>query len=451
MPAPEHPTDALVAELSALAGARIQRVDVVAERVVILEVRVPGRTLHLMVSARPDDGLLALVPRRPPREVPGGQLQAVLRSRLLGQPLLRLQRLERGVALDSRQARVEVRLGPGRGGFVIAPPAADLPPPPSAEAMDAAEINRGPFPLAEAAGARYAARAPELLHARRVRALSQAWTAERKRLSRLVAKVAADRERLASLEDAEHEGELLKAVMSTLQRGQAAVEVFDWRAGAPRTLALDPALGPKENLARRFARAKKGKRGLPKVEARLTRARAALADVEARLSSLPAADDAALEAWLEAGGRAAAQAKEVVAPAGRPHPLDRWSRRFVAADGAELRVGKGAEANDRLTFGGAKGHDVWLHARGTTGAHVILRVEKGKTPSPEALLDAAHLAAHYSSARTEAKVEVIYAEARYVKKTKGAPAGQVGVSRSKTLLVRMDPARLARLLGHDEP
>ncbi|MEQ8980761.1 MAG: hypothetical protein RL846_22655, partial [Deltaproteobacteria bacterium] len=77
------------------------------------------------------------------------------------------------------------------------------------------------------------------------------------------------------------------------------------------------------------------------------------------------------------------------------------------------------------------------------------RNDKGQSPSSEALLDAAHLAAFYSSAKNDAKVEVLHTEARHVKKTKGAPPGLVGVAKSKTLLVRMDSARLDRLLGRD--
>ena len=439
--------DALLAELAPLIGARIQRVDVVADRVVVLEVRVPGRTVRLIVSARPDDGVLGVVATRPAREAPGGQLQAVLRARLLGQPLVRLERRARTVVLDSRRARIEVRLGPGRPGFAVLPAAPDLPAELTPTAPDAAYA----FPKAEQIGARYAQRAPELTRERRVRALSKTLGAQRRRLSRLASKVQADCARLASYQDAAHEGELLKGVMASLERGRASVRVLDWQTGALRDVALDPALSPQQNLARRFAQAKKAKRGVPLAKARLARVQAELDAVQARLDALEAAAADALAEWLEQGARIGERAAD--APKGEPraHPLDKFSRRFVAEDGAEIRVGKGAAANDRLTFGGAKGHDVWLHARGTTGAHVILKCDKGKSPGAEALLDAAHLAAHYSSAKQDAKVEVIYTEARYVKKTKGAPAGQVGVAKSKTMLVRMDRARLARLLGHDEP
>ena len=127
-------------------------------------------------------------------------------------------------------------------------------------------------------------------------------------------------------------------------------------------------------------------------------------------------------------------------------PLDQYSRRFTALGGLEIRVGKGARENDRLTLSGARGHDLWLHARGTPGAHVLLRLAKGQSPPTEALLDAAHLAAHYSSARGEGKVEVTYTEARNVRKAKGAPAGQVTVASERTMLLRVEPARLVRLL-----
>jgi predicted ribosome quality control (RQC) complex YloA/Tae2 family protein len=132
-------------------------------------------------------------------------------------------------------------------------------------------------------------------------------------------------------------------------------------------------------------------------------------------------------------------------------PIDRWSRRFEAGDGTEIRVGKGAAENDRLTFSAARGDDIWLHASGTSGAHVLLRLAKGNKPSPEALADAALLAAHYSGAKSETKVEVVYTEARHVKKTKGDPPGRVSVARGRTLLVTVDEARLARLFGRTTP
>ena len=82
---------------------------------------------------------------------------------------------------------------------------------------------------------------------------------------------------------------------------------------------------------------------------------------------------------------------------------------------------------------------------------MVIPQRAGHRASPEAVVDAAHLAIHFSEARNESKAEVMVAEARHVKKTKGAPPGQVGVSQAKTRLVAIEVDRLRRLLGHTGP
>jgi predicted ribosome quality control (RQC) complex YloA/Tae2 family protein len=113
-------------------------------------------------------------------------------------------------------------------------------------------------------------------------------------------------------------------------------------------------------------------------------------------------------------------------------------------------VGRNAAANDELTKKVAKGNDLWLHARGLPGSHVVVPLAKGAAPDQETLLDAAHLAAHFSDGRGEPSCDVAWTRARFVTKKKGAPPGAVNVSQEKTLLLRVEPARLARLLASEE-
>ena len=54
-----------------------------------------------------------------------------------------------------------------------------------------------------------------------------------------------------------------------------------------------------------------------------------------------------------------------------------------------ILVGKTAKDNDHLTFKVGKPDDLWLHARGTLGSHVIIRLEKWQTLPHEMLKDAA--------------------------------------------------------------
>lgn len=110
-------------------------------------------------------------------------------------------------------------------------------------------------------------------------------------------------------------------------------------------------------------------------------------------------------------------------------------------------VGKSAAENDVLTTKVARPHDLWLHARGVAGSHVVVPLEKGETIPSQLLVDAATLAAHFSDARGEEKVEIVYADKRFVRKPKGSPPGQVTLDREKTMLLRLEPERLARLLA----
>ena len=121
-------------------------------------------------------------------------------------------------------------------------------------------------------------------------------------------------------------------------------------------------------------------------------------------------------------------------------------REFVAADGSEIFVGRSAADNDRLTLRVARPHDLWLHARGVTGAHVVVPLAKGKSCSADALVDAATLAAHFSELRGELVVDVLYTPRRFVHKRKGAAVGSVSLDREKVIPVRIEARRVAQLL-----
>src|SRR5258707_11437823 len=68
--------------------------------------------------------------------------------------------------------------------------------------------------------------------------------------------------------------------------------------------------------------------------------------------------------------------------------------------------------------------DIWLHARGVPGAHVIIK-SSGRTVPAGVLQKAASLAAYYSASRNEGRVLVDVTERRYVKKIKGGKPGMV--------------------------
>jgi predicted ribosome quality control (RQC) complex YloA/Tae2 family protein len=121
-------------------------------------------------------------------------------------------------------------------------------------------------------------------------------------------------------------------------------------------------------------------------------------------------------------------------------------RTFVGASGATILVGRGAADNDALTLHVARAHDLWLHAKDRQGAHVVVPLDRGASCPPDLLVEAAHLAAHFSDARDERVVDVQYTPRRYLRKPKGSAPGLVIVDREKVLVLRREDATLQRLL-----
>ena len=106
----------------------------------------------------------------------------------------------------------------------------------------------------------------------------------------------------------------------------------------------------------------------------------------------------------------------------------------MSADGAEVLVGGSATGNEWVTFHLARPEDVWLHARGVPGAHVILRGGSGE-PTAEMLETAAGIAAAKSAARDAGTVEVDYTLRKYVRKIRGGAAGRVTYRNERTVAV----------------
>jgi predicted ribosome quality control (RQC) complex YloA/Tae2 family protein len=111
--------------------------------------------------------------------------------------------------------------------------------------------------------------------------------------------------------------------------------------------------------------------------------------------------------------------------------------RTVELDGFEILVGKGARDNDELTLRIARPRDLWLHAAGYAGSHVVVKLPEGVDDAPRAVIErAAELAAWHSKAReARGKIAVHLCRAGDVRKRRGAPAGQVELKRYETVRV----------------
>lgn len=118
----------------------------------------------------------------------------------------------------------------------------------------------------------------------------------------------------------------------------------------------------------------------------------------------------------------------------------------------KIYVGKDSKNNDELTTKFAKQNDLWFHARGVSGSHLIIRNDNSKEPIPKNIIKkAAALAAYHSKAKTSSLAPVAYTFKKYVSKKKGSPAGTVYLQKEEVVLVKPEiPAGAEYISKTDE-
>jgi predicted ribosome quality control (RQC) complex YloA/Tae2 family protein len=283
----------------------------------------------------------------------------------------------------------------------------------------------------------------ELLRADTARTLQTA----RKRVARKCDAIRQDLARVEEARELARIAALATPTIGSVKRGTKSIEVVDYASGEPKThvIALDPSKSPREGLERIFSNARRMRRGMPVATERLNAAERELARLDAAIAAVMAAEDE--DALLEA--RKAAKLPSPKAAAKKPLQEKKPPFRTFTTPRGTILVGRGAGRNDELTFHHSKPYHLWLHARGVPGAHVIVQLRRDQDCPSELLVDAAHLAAHFSDARGERIVEVTHVPRKFVRKPKGSAPGAVVVEREKVLALRFDDAHLARLLASE--
>lgn len=234
--------------------------------------------------------------------------------------------------------------------------------------------------------------------------------------------------------------DLLLAYQAQVPRGAARAELPG--LDGPISIPLDAKATAIENAERYYDRARRLERAARELPARLEEADARLATLAQWVLDLDLARsrpeiDAVQEALRGAGylGRPI-EARPLArqAPSG---PLE-----LRSTGGLTLLVGRNSRQNEVVTFQrGAKG-DLWLHARGRPGAHVLVK-SAGRPVDEVSLAEAAGLALWFSGARGEARGDVICADLRQVSRMKGGGPGMVRVREERNLTAEpLDPARL---------
>ncbi len=253
----------------------------------------------------------------------------------------------------------------------------------------------------------------------------------RARLMRQLAALAADEPAPGEPEQLRRDAEWLLALGSQLDPDKAAlvVDLGDETLTIPRA----PGKSAVEQAEQMFKRAAKLERAAAFIPQRRAQLQADLAFLDQLDVDVNAAENqpeiAAVGSELEKLGLTRAKRKSRAG--GQP---TRGPRRFESTSGYEILVGRNARQNDQVSFRDGRAEDLWLHARGAPGSHVVIR-RRGSDPDEATIRTAAQLAAYHSSLRGERNAPVSLTRCRFVNRAAGGRPGQVTIRNEETVIV----------------
>ncbi|ACF11128.1 protein of unknown function DUF814 [Chlorobaculum parvum NCIB 8327] len=226
-------------------------------------------------------------------------------------------------------------------------------------------------------------------------------------------------------------GHLLTGAIGTAEPSGDSITVpnlFD-PGSSDVTIPLKPRINLQENAAWYFTQATKNRKRIQANKLRHAELNRELDDLRQKLQALDHATGSpeSLRRLLETSG--SKSDKDQHRKQEKKHPF----RAIPLGPNINLYIGKSAANNEKLTFGFAKPNDIWLHARGASGSHCVLKGAGMHNLSE--IQRAAEIAAWHSSAKHSELVPVMYTEKKYVKKDRKSP-GSVILEREKVVMVK---------------
>ena len=247
-------------------------------------------------------------------------------------------------------------------------------------------------------------------------------------IERISRKLNNQREDLRRCEDRDEiriKAELITSAQYRLMKGEKIYKVENYYDNNNVIeIEVDPALNPSQNaqkLYKEYRKACTAENMLIKL----------IEDGEKDLEYLESVKDLLLRSTLE---REFAEIKDELISEGFIKPKKSGKKQmkkqslppleFKTSQGLTVLVGRNNIQNDKLTFKMGRKGDIWLHAQKCPGSHTLL-LSEGKEIPDDAIVEAAEIAACYSSAKDSTLVTVDYTDVKNIKKPNGAKPGFV--------------------------
>ena len=217
-------------------------------------------------------------------------------------------------------------------------------------------------------------------------------------------------------------GDILTAYCSQVKQGDKNFKTINFYDGKEITIPLDPTLTPIENAKKFFNKYAKLKRTGDALSEMIKETKASidyLDTISVAISIATSEDDlTSIKAELSDTGYIKKQNK------GKKKKLTSKPLHYISSDGYDIYVGKNNIQNEYITFELATGNDWWFHSKNVPGSHVIVKSRNEELPD-RVFEEAASLAAYYSKAANQNKVEIDYIQKKQVKKVPNSMPGFV--------------------------
>ncbi len=245
------------------------------------------------------------------------------------------------------------------------------------------------------------------------------------RISRKLNNQQEDLNRCADREIIRINAELVTAAQYRLEKGASVYEVENYYDNNNTVkISVDPALTPSQNAQKLYKEYRKactaenmlikliedGKQDLEYLES--VRDLLERSTLEREFGEIK--DELISQGFIKPKKNTKKQMKKQALP-----PLE-----FKTSQGLTVLVGRNNIQNDKLTFKTGRKGDIWLHAQKCPGSHVLLVADGGEVPD-DAIVEAAEIAAYYSSAKDGTVVTVDYTDVKNIKKPNGSKPGFV--------------------------
>uniref|UniRef100_UPI0040480647 NFACT RNA binding domain-containing protein n=2 Tax=Roseivirga sp. TaxID=1964215 RepID=UPI0040480647 len=223
-----------------------------------------------------------------------------------------------------------------------------------------------------------------------------------------------------------HLADILMSNLHAIAKGSKSARLFNFYTNEEVEIKLNKDLSPQKNAENYYRKSKNRAIEIDKLTENLLNKEDQIIELELLSKELGQADSIKpLRQILKSSPFFADKEKtEVILP-----------YKLFTHQGYQIWVGKNAKANDELTLKYAFKEDLWLHAKDVPGSHVLIKHQSGKNTPVNVIERAAAYAAYYSKRKTDTLVPVLYTPVKYVRKKKGAAAGQVFVSQEKVLMI----------------